>query len=486
MAVVAALVSVSVLMMHIAGSRRVVRAAPPLAPLPTAGFTDLEPAKDTRKIYVSSSDGDDGNDGRSPAKAVRTIRAGIARLRNGYPDWLLLKKGDQWHEGLASWRLSGRSESEPMVIWSYGDGATRPLLETGPGDGLSAHGGGNAPPSVNHVAFVGLRFYADTRDPKGPDWKDAEGGTGVLWLLGTDDVLIEDCVFQSYTNGVVFQALGSPIRNVRLRYVQVLDSYNTKGHSEGLYTAGVDDVVVEHSLFDHNGWSDDPKVLPAAEPTVFNHNAYFHEERGKITLRDNIFMRAASHGVQLRPGGVVKDNLFVRDAIALLIGGGDHPLEGVHADVQDNVILEGTDITPQLPRGWGIDVSKNVSRARIEGNIVAHVKSHAGSGPAMVQSPNATYGRNIVYRWNGGPFNTPGPFVAANRSVEKYDALLGGPGTFEDFAARLRTQSRERWQPKLTAEAVNDYIRKGFTPRDGRSHGASNNDQGRPAERGLP
>ncbi len=75
---------------------------------------------DSRLVYVSSSTGDDANDGLSAATPKKTLAAAAALMREGFPDWMLLRGGDVWLEGLAGYPLSGRSDSEPMVITTYG------------------------------------------------------------------------------------------------------------------------------------------------------------------------------------------------------------------------------------------------------------------------------------------------------------------------------------------------------------------------------
>ena len=74
------------------------------------------------------------------------------------------------------------------------------------------------------------------------------------------------------------------------------------------------------------------------------------------------------------------------------------------------------------------------------------------------------YSGNVAYDWlpTNSPFYTPGPFSDSSRSVETYDAFLGGPGTFNDFNLHVRAQSRDNWRQEYTADAVNDYIRAGF------------------------
>jgi hypothetical protein len=76
------------------------------------GWTKFTASPDTQKVYVSSTSGNDQNDGLSPATPKRTLAAGVALMRHGYPDWLLLERGDVWHESLGQWRKSGRSQSE--------------------------------------------------------------------------------------------------------------------------------------------------------------------------------------------------------------------------------------------------------------------------------------------------------------------------------------------------------------------------------------
>src|SRR5687767_15760812 len=70
------------------------------------GWTDITPSADTRTIFVSSSLGDDRNDGTSPNFPLRTLARGYGALRNGKPDHLLLRSGDVWNEQFPKWRLS--------------------------------------------------------------------------------------------------------------------------------------------------------------------------------------------------------------------------------------------------------------------------------------------------------------------------------------------------------------------------------------------
>ena len=94
------------------------------------GFTTFTPSADTRIIYVSSSTGNDSNNGLSPNSAVATIAEGLSLIRDGSADHLLLKAGDTFVDQSFGWLdISGRSATEPIVISSYGSGP-RPIIET--------------------------------------------------------------------------------------------------------------------------------------------------------------------------------------------------------------------------------------------------------------------------------------------------------------------------------------------------------------------
>jgi len=83
-------------------------------PVDDQGWTVFKPSADTHIIFVSSSQGHDwdtptyyqinspelaNGDAFSPVgsiKAYKTLAAAYKQLRDGHPDWLLLKRGDVW------------------------------------------------------------------------------------------------------------------------------------------------------------------------------------------------------------------------------------------------------------------------------------------------------------------------------------------------------------------------------------------------------
>ena len=53
-------------------------------------------------------------------------------------------------------------------------------------------------------------------------------------------------------------------------------------------------------------------------------------------------------------------------------------------------------------------------------------------------------------------------YLDPSRTVESYNASLGHSADLNAFLAEARLQSKDNWNPQLTADAVNNYIREGF------------------------
>src|SRR5262249_8380282 len=142
-----------------------------------------------------SSLGDDGNDGLSPAAPKQSVHAGMALLRDGFPDWLLLRRGDAWDESFGIPNLSGRSPEERMVITAYGPSAERPLLRTGTDDGMTVQTGTRS----DSFALVGIHLL--------PDLYDGTVGAprGIALFGELHDFLIEDCMIEKYQTNLVLQ-----------------------------------------------------------------------------------------------------------------------------------------------------------------------------------------------------------------------------------------------------------------------------------------
>lgn len=369
-------------------------------PEPRYGWTPIRPSPDSLIVYVSSSEGNDANDGRSQSRPVKTILRAYEIVRENKPDWVCLKRGDTFFETLPNWKKSGRSEAEPMIITAYGTSTARPKLMTGNERGLRATG----PEIREHLYIIGLEFQPHTRG-RG----DAPGG--LEFICDFNNILIEDCKITGYADNLQFQAPEGEVgENVRVRRSVIADSWAVGQHSQGLYAARVDGILLEGNVFDHNGWN---TAVSGADPTIFNHNIYIQTNCENLTVRQNIISNASSHGLQARPGGNIIGNLFYRNSISILFGNEDVYTTGV---IDGNVILEGKDISPDLERGMGIHVQKT-DQAKIRNNVILRNGSETGLSEAIAiiggsgqRTKNLTIEDNTIYNWRNN-------FVIENEAI---------------------------------------------------------------------
>lgn len=371
------------------------------AQAPTSGWTDFQPSADTRTVYVSAS-GNDSNNGLTPSTPKRTISAGRALMRNGFPDWLLLKRGDVFDEPIGHWKTSGRSASEPQLISSYGSGSTRPLLRTGASDGMIALQAGGSGPQINHIAVVGLELWAHTYTGSGAP-------SGIAWLIDSTNLLVEDCKIRGYQINICVPGWGGRKRELKIRRNVLTDAISTSGTvGHALYMENCDNLLIEENVIDRNGWN---PAIPGAVPSIYRHGIYIQSGSGACTgvvVRGNIIANSASHGLHLRPGGVAENNLFVRNSIALNLGGGNDPSAGgVTVVAKGNVILDGKDIDAANPRGWGIEMA-NVASGQVSYNIIANqtlghfqVPFTLTGSTAGIGVHNTVIERNVVWGWGG-------------------------------------------------------------------------------------
>src|SRR5262249_20255327 len=217
------------------------------------GWTDITPSRYTKIIYVSSSTGNDStcapaSQPVNPAGVTpcKTIQRGKSFMRDGYPDWLLLKKGDTWtNEAIGDICINGRSGKEPALFSSYGTGA-RPLIKTGSGQtGFSTTW--KCGTKGDKLAVVGLEFYAYTRDPANPAFSSTDAAglpVGMFFRTPISYLLLEDNKVTFYGQNVMIEPPGNS-SNAYIRRNIVANSDTSSGagsccdyRSTGLYIVG--------------------------------------------------------------------------------------------------------------------------------------------------------------------------------------------------------------------------------------------------------
>ncbi len=453
---------------------------------PNAGWTVLTPSADSRLIYVSSSTGNDSNNGLSETAPIKTIAKAFTIAREDFPDFVMLKRGDVFNEGRLSWYKGGRSATEPMVVTSYGSG-DRPILEA---TGFLYWGPNGGPTmSLDFLSFVGLQFKAD--------WENNQTSTphtnAFLFGGGLNSFLIEDCCFSGWREAVQidYSAGGQPVNGVKVRRCQFYDNA-----AQGVLSYRASGITIEENIFDRIGWK-------LGQANIFRHGIYIKEAKN-CTITGNIFSRCSNFGSKLSadvPGSftdfVVMNNLYYNNGISL-----DHS-QGSTGDVQttfthERGLIKGnvfTEIGRTFETGVVQDMGAwllNTKDVEWDSNIFAHKPAFAGNQLLMWREhhENISVHNTIVFDWQLGglPRITPQDYLQNNvqvingytlanneldlpaasyvdpsLTVGKYYASIGGTNDAVAFLTTARGRSKENWSPQFTAKAVNAYIRAGFT-----------------------
>ena len=437
------------------------------------GWTQLTPSADSRLVYVSSSTGSDTNDGLSPATPKQTIGAADALIRTGYPDWILLKRGDTFPQpSLGRWK-SGRSAAEPLVMTYYGDSGERPIIKL-TGRLVFWEGQGRS-----HLAFVGLDLYRSISDPDSPDFTNASCSQALALNPGnvnSANVLIEDCRFRFCWINLEGsnQSTDYMLYNVNVRRNIVAGNWShgsstgSNGRIQGMYVSNTSDALIEENLFHHNGWSE---VIADAEAAQYSHNIYMSERNtGTILVRGNVFSYGAAHGLQLRSGGTAEMNAFVGNAIGMNMGYSIYPTRYTgNTYVRDNVVTDGrpqvpNDISaPQTGAIWGL-WKQLINNTSVDNNIVANILDNRGGNmrPYNDMAANELGSGNIAWNWVQGnnPTIDPG-WAAPSRNAASFAAALG----LADYNAWIAAGMNRplRTMPfAQTAYCYVNYIRAGF------------------------
>lgn len=288
-------------------------------PLTENGWTDLDwlirsPAyADARVVYVSASGNDATGQVYQPnhqalggrplnppgqVAAFRTLDAAYARLRQGYPDVMLLRRGDSWTSSL---RVSkaGRNSSEPMIIGAYGpEVLARPMVR-------HVHTDNGA-----RYIFVGSVHNRLT-------------GTSSEHLRG-DRVIYEDVFWESPfgTTGEVIAAM--------------LNGGDRNTIGGGMIRRS----AASWTVFFAGNWGGSPQTPSRFEENTISRsglgtgksNVYFSEGARNIQSIRNQSLLTGNAGFRQRGGGIVRETLTLGVQPGLNWGGG--------FDVHNELIFE--------------------------------------------------------------------------------------------------------------------------------------------------
>lgn len=467
-----------------------------------SGFTPIVPSPDSRVIYVSASAGDDARDCLSAQTACKSIKAGLAKMRDGYPDHLLLRRGDVWRNELLGEFRSGRSAKEPAVVAFYGADGDRPKLESG-NNIVHAY-------TLKNAAFFGVEFSNQLKVFAGADFTGL--GKGEFFLLGpVENILIEDCVFNHIELVAQKWTSGNPVnltlrRNIWTGAYFTGTSFSNSTKPSNVYLDGVDGLVIEENVFDFGGWH---PAAPGAGANMFNHNLYIQSgtDGNKLVLRNNIISRGGSHGAQLRGGGEAEANFFGRNAIGLLLGYSQVEMPaGTRAHAINNVVSEGGSMFKGLDacRGsesiswkalctgavFGIDINLHGDADYVStGNIVSGRAPDDTKWAGVTSLNAASYLKqvrtdadkvrvvkesgNIAWEWSGAAEGHGPDYQDPGRTLGDYNQSLGGANSYDEFMQVAKSRKLQTWDDRYTAASVNRFIRAGYSIRAASSGSSS-------------
>lgn len=469
----------------------------------SGGWINPTASGDTQKVYLADAagGGSDSNNGLSEGAPKLTVTAAFALLRDGYPDWLHIKRGSVFVDQQMHISKNGRSPDERLVVTTYGTGARPQFRGT---DGLKRSGGGATPATRDYIHVEGLDFYNYKRDPADAAFDPLNTGSGSL--VGTMKYwTIQDCRFRFYlVNCTVQKFGGSYCSNVRFHRCIFLDSWGREvapsSHSQGLYCEGVNGLEISECFFDHNGWNEHASLAGIAGRTIFNHNMYLQADATvanrceNVNVWGNTSCRGSSHGIQQRSGGTQRRNLFLKNAIAHFCGGAEATEAAL---VESNVVMMSDDITGALLRGWGCELMKNAFGGTYRGNVYLFRTSANQIAAMFYNSSTPTPGQpviqvldNVAYQWAnaaGKSFDIPAPVAAEfnldgnikdgndqagspvamvddDRTFSSYMSSVGLSGDEDEFIAWNRDRGIRVWDQRYTAGAVVDYFKTGYAP----------------------
>lgn len=395
--------------------------------LDTEGWSILEPSSDSLMVHVSTS-GNDNNPG-TVAQPIRTLEEAKQRVRDGKPDWILLKRGDTWRdEHFGNWEKGGRSRDEKMVITSYGTGP-RPKIYPAIWDRTDSDGNyldtnnrtflrfktytasGN---KIAHVAVRDLDVEAQVVAGKGVGI-EATMNFGNETTHGTlEDVLIEGNKLSGFFHNMTIQSQkvvsGLEPKDIFIRRNIIKDARGGS-HAQGIFANGIRNLVIQQNVIYRNAW--DVNRGRDATATIFAHCVYIQRLDSFIhtlTFEENFVADCGSHALQARDGGVIANNFAVDNPIGLQSGNenDENKEKPAYTEFVDNVIMDGIDQNSGQRRGWhlvvqGLRASASGERSLIANNIMSDTLGRGSQPRGISVGGKAQYDtqlKNVEFRGN--------------------------------------------------------------------------------------
>lgn len=401
-----------------------------------------QPPRAPQTYYISSSEGDDGNSGRSASAAWRTL----ARLRSAELEpgaVVLLRRGDVWRETLelpragrdglplvvtgygtgdrpalrgsdlvTSWtQWSGtvwraQLQAEPAAVFFDGERGTRaPHLGAVEGerswwaDGPTLYVASDGNPAIryrapgvevavrDHVVSLAQRSHVVLR---GLDVR--HGREAGIRVHRSERVRIEDCVAaDNYGNGILVDGTNPYSHGVTIDRVEVIANGGTGVQIVVGPNMGVRDAEVTRSTISRNGWSGAANA----------HGIFGNFEDGRIV--ENVILEnggsnpAFEHGIYIFAYGGQRGTFTISDnRIAGHAFGNGIKVVDASGTITRNRIegnaYEGIGCHDAPANGYGVDITFNV----IAGNHNGIREAFANASGKTLRVVNNTLFRNPI------------------------------------------------------------------------------------------
>jgi len=405
-------------------------------PKDASGWTIFKPSDDSRIMYVDAGgndttatiyDDDDSAVGTDPfnpigsINAFATYAAALKQAREGYPDWILFKRGDTFTMSAiyAIVPTSGRSATEPALTGAYGASGASPVIKVTEANQQAVRIHRTSP---NWVAISGLDFYSYTRNPNDTGYLGTSGLNQLgFFVNGTPTAttyrgfLLEGCKFRFFDDSLISTTSNS-VDGLIIRRNLFTDSYAGAGqsHCQGLFIYN-QNATLEENIFIHNGWYSVAGGTPG-EATIFNHNVYNSSPKGATYIK-NIFIQGsnmnnkftadsfASNAASNQYPITIENNLYIDGQQGIGFGnntaGNTYPF--LNVTIKDNVFTNIGKLDHLQSIAWGIDVGYDSTGTAITNNLLINQTNSDVTGviPFIIAGiqTSLSINRNIVYNW---------------------------------------------------------------------------------------
>ena len=264
-------------------------------PKTSEGWTIFTPSKDSLIVYVSN-DGDDetakkytkkqlGNSPFTPPenmvlRSFKTFKAVFEKTRKNKPDWILVKRGDNFFESIDV--RNGKSLTEPFLIATYGEDYANPIFNTGAEKALNKYCHSLSDIAIKNNLYVDgeIGISAGANKAGAYRFKNYQITDNVMLIIGrsqpTGRTLGWGLEIKDWDSGIVKN-------NYFLNQVnsQVTNTYGVK------ISGTTKNVEIENNKFD-NLFSANAIVLGAGgskENIAINNNQFTFKENGEALIR---------------------------------------------------------------------------------------------------------------------------------------------------------------------------------------------------------